>query len=225
MVYLKKTMKKKTYKRRVRRNTLRKLYKRKLRIYNNPFPNKRVVKMRYVGNFSIDPSAQSPAWHIFSATSIYDPDVTTIGHQPFGHDQYQALYNHYTVLGSKITVTYISTGTTAVAGSAYAGVALKDDTTMEGNFETIREVKNNKHRLLTYDRPAICTATYSMKKMYSLGARAPLRAVFGTNPTEQMYYQCYVTPIGATQNLSEILGTATIDYIVLVEELKDFGQS
>lgn len=220
-----KTFRRPRVNRRKPRRMRRTMRKSKLTIYNSPFPNKRIVKMRYVGNFSLDPSAQAPAWHIFSANSIFDPDSTSIGHQPYGHDQYQALYNHYTVLGSKITVTYFSTGNNADSGSGFAGIALKDDTVMEGNFETIREAKNARTRILTYERPAIAKHYFSIKKFYSLGSRDRLRASFGSNPSEQMFYQCFATGIGATQNLSPINGSAVIDYIVLVEELKDLGQS
>ena len=38
--------------------------------------------------------------------SLFDPDQTGTGHQPYYFDQFAALYNRYTVLGSKLTAEF-----------------------------------------------------------------------------------------------------------------------
>lgn len=44
---------------------------------------------------------------VFSANGMYDPDIIGTGHQPMGFDQMMSLYNHYTVVRSSITFTFV----------------------------------------------------------------------------------------------------------------------
>lgn len=39
---------------------------------------------------------------VYSLNSAFDPDVTGVGHQPLGFDEWSAFYSHYEVLGSSI---------------------------------------------------------------------------------------------------------------------------
>lgn len=41
---------------------------------------------------------------IFSMNSLFDPDVTGVGHQPLGFDEWGAFYSHYEVLASRIRI-------------------------------------------------------------------------------------------------------------------------
>jgi len=76
--------------------------------------NKRLgpVSLKYHSEIVLDPSTATPAWHVFSANGLFDPDITSTGHQPYGFDQYMAQYNHYTVVGAKITVHYSNVSST-----------------------------------------------------------------------------------------------------------------
>lgn len=48
------------------------------------------------------------ALQVFRGNSLYDPDFTNVGHQPNLFDQMAALYNHYFVEASSITVRAIN---------------------------------------------------------------------------------------------------------------------
>jgi hypothetical protein len=63
--------------------------------------------------------------YFYSANGLYDPDITGTGHQPMGFDQLMLLYNQYSVIKSKISVTTYSGTSSAVR----AGVYLSPDTT------------------------------------------------------------------------------------------------
>ena len=40
--------------------------------------------------------------------SLFDPNLSGLGHQPRGFDQLMAVYEKYTVVAAKITVCYVS---------------------------------------------------------------------------------------------------------------------
>lgn len=42
----------------------------------------------------------------YRLNSLYDPDLTGAGHQPYGYDQISALYRRYLVRGVKITIIF-----------------------------------------------------------------------------------------------------------------------
>jgi hypothetical protein len=44
--------------------------------------------------------------YVFSANGLYDPNITSTGHQPMGFDQLMALYEQYYVVSSTITVRF-----------------------------------------------------------------------------------------------------------------------
>lgn len=46
------------------------------------------------------------AFNNYSMNSIFDPNRTGTGHQPYGFDQLATFYNRYYVTGSKMTVTF-----------------------------------------------------------------------------------------------------------------------
>ena len=66
---------------------------------------------RYVGkDLTINPTISGlPVTLVFSANGMYDPDITGVGHQPSGFDQIGEFFGHYTVLSSKIKVTFKNT--------------------------------------------------------------------------------------------------------------------
>ena len=73
-----------------------------------PIPQRYICKMKY----SADVSTSSTGQYLFNLNSVFDPDRTGIGHQPYGHDTLSLLYNRYRVIscGWRITApTSLST--------------------------------------------------------------------------------------------------------------------
>jgi hypothetical protein len=63
--------------------------------------------MVYGSNFSLTTGATDlfGSERVFSLNSIYDPDVTTAGHQPYGHDTYATMYSLYLVRSCRVQAT------------------------------------------------------------------------------------------------------------------------
>jgi len=193
---------------------------------NNPFPMQNVVKMRYCCVVQLNASAAGSDKWLFYANSIYDPDYTGAGHQPYGHDTWATVYNHYEVQKSRISCTFTSdNNTTTNTATQIVGIAIKDDLTVESNFDTIREAKGAHYGLMNVSSKKTITNGFNMKKMFPRTSSESSGAQFGANPTEQAIYQVFITGITGAVDPAPTNVMVTIDYTVRVWELKDLGQS
>ncbi len=75
-----------------------------------PIPNNVRVTLRY-SDYYLLTSTSGIAYAVYSGNSVFDPDVTFSGHQPYYFDRYFSLYTNYAVVGSKIQIhTNVDTG-------------------------------------------------------------------------------------------------------------------
>mgnify|MGYP000664889043 CR=1 FL=1 len=104
------------------------------------FPNNSSARrtLRYFGNFqSVNPGLGGLANSVvFSANGLYDPDLTGVGHQALGFDQYMAMYDHYTVVGAKIKAWYQNTDSN---NAQMAFIAVRDTNSPPGDTQEIME--------------------------------------------------------------------------------------
>lgn len=78
------------------------------------FPDTYRTAMVYAENIASGIQATTYYEYTFSGNSLGDPDFTSAGHQPKGHDQLSAIYSRYRVFASSIEVTAVN----ATANSA-----------------------------------------------------------------------------------------------------------
>lgn len=71
-------------------------------------------RLKYVQKYEYNPGAQVDD-HVWQCSSLYDPDTTGTGHQPYGFDQLSALYYKYRVRKTRFSFTW--TNTAAGAGT------------------------------------------------------------------------------------------------------------
>lgn len=186
----------------------------------DPFPKKHTALLRYTDTISLDPTAGVPASWLFRAGSINDPDFSGVGHQPYGHDTYQAIYNHYLVKSSVITVT--PTQTT----NGIFGITLTDDASVSGGFSGVREPKDTKMAVMTASSPVSTIVNkYNINSNFDIARQASCVASFGSNPTEDMNFHLWYEGPSAADNPPSLSFLVTISYIVEMFELKDLGSS
>lgn len=101
-----------------------------------PLGRQRKCTMIYGETFTLNPGVGSLASYVFRANSCYDPNLTGIGHQPRGFDQLMALYDHGTVIASKIDVGGYNTAT---QGQVMV-LSLRDTSSVAGTFNDAMEV-------------------------------------------------------------------------------------
>lgn len=69
----------------------------------NPVPQRMIAKHKYASTVQVPISGGAGLWQI-NLNSVYDPDRTGTGHQPYGRDTYAQLYNRYRVIGCRYAV-------------------------------------------------------------------------------------------------------------------------
>jgi len=72
-----------------------------------PIATRALVQMKYTETIlpNLALTAAAPVFYFFRLNSIFDPNLTGVGHQPYGHDTYSTLYNRYRVYKVKWTLT------------------------------------------------------------------------------------------------------------------------
>lgn len=188
-------------------------------------PTTRIAKMRYCTQVALSSTLGSLATHQFSASGIYDPDITGVGHQPMGFDQWAALFNHYVVIGSKISA-YITHSSTSFG---MVNLYLSDDaSTPYTSTLEFTEAKKGTFTVISNQRtPAKLYSKYSAKKFFNITDVKDnldrIGAPNNANPTDTAVYNLvYQTTDASTHALDAIV---VIDYLVLWSEPKDISVS
>jgi len=158
----------------------------------------------------------------FSCNGMYDPDKTSTGHQPMYFDQMTDLYNHYTVTGSKIDVTFVSANSCTVPVDV--AICLDDDqTTPLSLMSEAREQKNAVYGFLPpgEDTPITLTKYWSAAKVFGGNplSRKELSGDATANPLETTEYNLWVgTPASGPQT---IYAQVTVTYFAVWDEIKE----
>lgn len=192
------------------------------------FPKQMLMKHRYVENIVLQGVTGSSATYRFSANGLYDPNITGTGHQPLYFDQMATLYNHYCVIGSKITYQIQNNNSTYTLGVA---TFVNDDTSLTtSTIQALAEQSAGNVRLVSAagrgPSKIFLTKKWSAKKMFpgSVLSNYDLSASITSNPAEQSYFDIMIQdPTSSVTVDANIL--VTIEYIAIWTELRDVAQS
>lgn len=111
-----------------------------------PFPSRYICKMKYCESLNGvgGPTGAGYGNYQFLANSIYDPNATGVGHQPYGMDTLTALYNRYRV----ISCSYVINGTVTNAGTEVNSVigvlSANEGATVSGGINEFQENPRSK---------------------------------------------------------------------------------
>lgn len=195
-----------------------------------PLGNKQIGHFRYADYQSIAGAGGGAAavW-VLSGNGLYDPDITGIGHQPSGFDELMAIYDHYTVLWSKVHVTFINT-TTGPAQSGVVGISVMDNATALGDYREYIEAGESCWSSIDENGR---TNDFVVKKQMgsvkrNLGRPKPLdeddlRGTSAANPTEQYYFHIWNAPNSAGSLATDIM--YVVDFYAVLTEPRVVGLS
>lgn len=212
---------------------------RKLRKYGNaprkwyPLGYTQSARLRYVETITINPDVAMAGDYVFSANGLYDPNVTGIGHQPYGFDELMAMYSHYAVIGSKITVKLAGTQ----SSEYWAGICLRNSaTSLAGSSLTnLLEAPGHNLRMIYQSGDAhlargnSISCKFSAKKFFTaktsaIVSDAQYNGSIDSRPTEQAYFHVILAP-AHTQDLVSQPITVIIDFYTIFSEPKTLPQS
>lgn len=160
--------------------------------------------------------------YVFTANGLYDPNVTSTGHQPMGFDYMMALYEQYTVLSSKITVRACGNGIQAVN----VGLCLSPDTVtlvvpdiVENGLMTAKVLDGRAGggygtgvRIKTLNLNCDVAKYFGRRNQRELVDDVTLSGTAAANPAEQVYFVIGQWGFGSFTDNTAIAFDVTIEY-------------
>jgi len=192
------------------------------------FPRKMTQSHRYSDLVNLSGASGAAANFVFCANGMYDPNITGTGHQPLYFDQMSAIYNHYTVIGSKITITAVPF--TATSESWCLSLAQNDDGSVTTTSPTGQsELANSSFKIVPANSNSQeCTLVNKWSAKGTFGGSVlgndNLQGSSGANPTEVTNWIIALRATDSTSTVSVYI-KVLIEFIAVWEELKDIAQS
>jgi hypothetical protein len=160
--------------------------------------------------------------YVYAANGCFDPNVTGTGHQPMGFDQMMTFYNHYTVISSKIKVTFSNqsnldsyAGLEVSGSSAYSvdyTVHMENGEIVYAPLQPINVFGNN----ATLSTSVNCAKFQGMSPSIIM-ADSQMRGDAASNPAEVIYYLLPVwNPVTVTAPV--VVANVLIVYDVIFHE-------
>lgn len=185
------------------------------------FPDRLSTKLIYGDILTLSPSAGITGFNVFRLNSLYDPDLTNVGHQPQWFDQLANVYQKYRVKGSKITVTFSNptnvNGTTPV-GPFLVGITTSSSSVLNASsYASLTEDANGISAILgTKDGGNnVKTLSNTYTPMRDLGIDPyddTLAAGTGSNPTNIFYGHVWMKDAGQSSVASSVIIQIKIEF-------------
>jgi hypothetical protein len=180
------------------------------------FPRKLHSRHRYITEFTLTATTGTFADYIFCANGMYDPDLTSTGHQPLYFDQMATIYDHFTVFRSHIKLEVLPDAKCYVVLLPYDGGSLP------GTQSEAAEQVGARSALVTnlVTRPQVLQVGWSAKDYFGgdIFDNDNLQGNGSANPTEQSRFLIRLTGAGGAG--ASAFCRATIDYEAVWDELK-----
>lgn len=185
-----------------------------------PLPQTLKTTLRYEELISLNPGVGGTADnYIFSANSLYDPNVTGAGHQPRGFDELMSFYDHYVVIGAKLTVTACNRDANY---SQYIAIMAKDDANTFSTINDYVEQSDTRYHILSKEGGGNdCRRMSIQLSPPKYAGRSvddnDLRGSNTTGPNEGVYFHIAAAP---TQSID----SSQVDVSVLIEYIAVFSE-
>jgi len=184
-------------------------------------------KHKYAEQKSLATQSGADTQYQFSVNGMYDPNITGTGGQPMFFDQIAGIYDHYTVIGSKIKWTVINASTTAV--EPYRCVFwINDDTTTSVGFDSLVATTGAQTRFaqggLNPDRIIVEQYWSARKNFGNCLANDELKGTAAANPAEQQYFQITLRAVDSV-TVIPLWVLVEIEYTAIWRERKEISLS
>lgn len=188
----------------------------------SPLPQRYITKMKYSESYTLQ--LTNSYTQVINLNSIWDPNRTGIGHQPYGFDQLAALYNRYRVISCK----YIVNGYSGANAIRY-GTIVTNDVPPVNDMSELAENPRAQYRVQlpggnttqirgTAYLPSVVGRT---KSQYMADDR--YQAQTNASPQELALLTIYGADI--TDAATNVLVTVTLEYFVEFFDIIPLNQS
>lgn len=189
------------------------------------FPMAMIAKLRYTDYLTLTPGTAGVVdENVYRMNSIFDPDFTNGGsnHQPMYHDNYAAVYNHYIVIGAKVTCQFVNLD---ASNPCSVGLVWDRGGSVDTDELSIMELGRGSSLILTPAGGSRDKATlkyfFNAKRFFGVKSLEAddMGANIGANPDANAYIAAWVGGLGVDTGNCQLL--VTIDYIVKFSRPKD----
>lgn len=192
-------------------------------------PYSQTAVLKYHDIITLDPGVLTPVRYTFRANGLYDPDLSGVGHQPRGFDQFMGLYQRFCVTASSIMV--VANQNTTSSNSALFYISCFPSNTSTPTVSNIYDIMEQpKNKVTWYSGNSSMGATsgaqpyvtnYVNNGLY-LGKDDPTNddtscGDVGTDPSDGVFWIIYSGCTSATANPSAGDYAITITYYVVLQ--------
>lgn len=184
------------------------------------FAARTTKRLRYASSGALSSTSGAVATYIFSVNGLFDPDITSTGHQPMGFDQMMVSYNHYYVTSARITVTFRNQTGNA---TPVVSISVMPDTTPITVSDRIVEFGDV--NMTTLESKAVAGSVKTLQQSVSMRRimgvddvvdNSELRGDAASNPTEQTYFH--------VQTWNNDVFTCSINFDVVIDYTAIFAE-
>lgn len=174
------------------------------------------AKLSYYDQLSLTTGAGVAGTYVYSANGLYDPDITSTGHQPMPFDQLMLSFEHYCVVGAKMTCNFKNASTTNTIG---IGISLNAGPSAITSVQQIVE-----NGVMVRDRLPVAPSSETLKTLSIPTSIAKFGSVrdlldnpdyngsVAANPVEQSYFHISVWCPDSLSLVSGITVEVYIEY-------------
>lgn len=184
---------------------------------------------KYCENVTLTSSIGAYNTYVFSTNSLYDPNLTGVGHQPLYFDQIGLFYNRSCVTDAKITVKF--TTDTTNSNPLVVVLFIDDDaTTTVANIQTLAENSTANSAQLKVIKGGSeaqqLSKSWSLKQAFGPTniSDAQYSGTSSSGPADQQYFIIGMQPMTGSTT-SAVLLQVQIEYTAIWWDMKEVSGS
>lgn len=182
-----------------------------------PIANKMRATLRYAQQVPLN-ATTSPVGHTFALNGLYDPDISGVGHQPMGFDQYMAFYQKYRVNKVKVNAWFVN-DTDASTSCQYVGLQIHENSGWSpADCETILERGRCCFKPVGPRTSSLSAAhlaiSWDAEKWYDASKDGEYQGTSSANPVEICYVTAWAAGDFPAENPDAIAVMVILDFDV-----------
>lgn len=160
----------------------------------------------------------------YRCNSLFDPDYTGIGHQPYGFDQWKNFYQQYYVYKAAISVSFNNNNNVNTSGNVY--LERVGDPDAETNISTVMERPGTRVAQLILQKPVTRISMGWRSNKRTIVDMQDASAYVNANPTDCDYWRLGMyNPTGTAIPNASVTATVRIKYWAVMFDTLQLSRS